>query len=189
MRILISILTVLAMASIAGAAGTLGVYFDTAYSQNADQVNPFEPFNLYVVLHGVDSGVSGVEYKLNLPANVAVTSAVYAGENPIAIDNPAYGTAVGFGSCELALSVLSHDYVIVATLGAITLGEFGNEPISLDPYINIQDPATMPRWADCQSGQNQQIWSVDTVENATLLSSTVPLDGASWGSVKSLFDN
>lgn len=189
MRLLISILTVLAMATIASGAGTIGVYFDTDYSQNAEQVNPFEAFNIYVVLHGVDSGVSGVEYRLNLPANVAVTSAVYAGENPLVLDNATWGTAVGFGNCELALQVLNHDYVIVATLGAITLGEFGNSPITLSPYVNPQDQAAMPQWADCASGQNQGLWEVDFVENATLLSSSVPLDGASWGSVKSLFND
>jgi hypothetical protein len=182
MRNLLSILTVLAVATAAGAQGTLGVYFDTDRNSIAAQATPFELFDIYVILHDVDNSVAGADYRLTLPAGVFVSGVVYGGANPVAIDSPSQGTAVGLGSCELILNDLNVDSIVIATLSCMTLSEFGNQPISLGPYVNPQDLAAAPRYADCSNGLHEV-----AVQNATIMSSTVPLDGSSWGSVKSLF--
>ena len=184
MRNLLTISIVLALAVSAGAQGTMGVYFDGDHSSIAAQVTPFETFDIYLVLHGIDDSVAGADFRLTLPAGIFVSSVDYAGANPIAIESPSQGTAIGFGSCELVLNALSVDSIILAQYTCMTLTEFGNQPITLGPYVNPQDLANAPRYADCSNGLHE----VD-VQNATIMSSSVPLDNSSWGSVKSLFAN
>jgi hypothetical protein len=182
MRNLLTILVVLTLATVAGAQGTMGIYFNTNYSSSVKQVTPFQAFDLYVILHDIDNTVTGADYRLTLPSGIFVSGVVYAGASPVALENPSQGTALGFGSCELILSSLNVDSIVIATLSCMTLTEFGNQSITLGPYINPQDIAAAPRYADCGDSLHEV-----GVQNATIMSSSVPLDSASWGSVKSLF--
>lgn len=186
MRTRLVVLFVIAVASRVTANGTIGIYFDQAYSQSSRDVHGWIPFEMYVILHDVDSGVSGVEYRLLLPVDLAIIGTQFAGSSPVALVG-AHGTAVGFGSCELALAVTNHDYVIVTSYTVVVTPDFSAAQLRLEAYLNPQDQAAAPRWVDCGSGQNQQAYEVDQIDDAWLSAGVVANEHRSWGRIKRLY--
>jgi hypothetical protein len=149
---------------------------------SSKQVKLFEAFKISIVVSNIDDTIGAVEYKLNLPENVAVTRTDFW---PDALDlSGPDGTALALGECVIMVDAPNIDQAItVATIEAIAVNTFASTEVTLTEFTGTPaNPATAPRYANCQD-QLVNLTPVDGV----LQGVTVDTEASSFSKVKALF--
>lgn len=170
------------VASVAHAAPTVNARIGDGHWDVA-QVHPNTQHDLHIILTGVEDSINAIEYKVNLPQDVAVLSNTYG--FPGALDfGGANGNAIGFGQCVPLFQVSQGaDDLVVHTIRIYALGSFASSPITLTAFEGGTDNPTTPRYATCNGT------TVDLSVSGAMLESTtgVPSDSNSWGAVKAMY--
>ena len=149
---------------------------------SSKQVKTFEAFDISIVVANIDDTIGAVEYSLNLPANVVVTASNYWNGTTLVLDGPD-GTAIALGECVVMVDSPGIDQEItVASFEAIAVNTFATTAVTLTEYNSTVNPASAPRYANCQDQLNEL-----TPVNGSLQGVTVPTEATSFSKVKSLF--
>lgn len=179
-------LSLVAMAAVtAGAAPTIGVYFDDQMASTQTAVDPNEPFDIYVIMSTVDDRIDAVEYKLNLPSQVAVMNTNYGGANPLDLGSSQHGTLLGLGNCQNIYDGLQgFETFVVAHLEAIAVTTFDATPITLTKYTGGAEAPSVnaPRYSSCDNNV------VEMETSNAQLTGGVATFSSSFGSVKALYE-
>ena len=179
--ILLLTLAVFVLAAPMAQAQTIGVYFGPDQASNA-RVQPFKEFKIWVILSQIEDSVNAVEYKMTLPAQVAVLD---AGMYPGSVDfgNEAQGIALGLGECVNVYTAPGlSETLVIAEMTVMAVQEFGDFNITLTAFTGGEAPGSVPRYSSCDHNL------VDMVVSDGILASSVATDETSWGAVKSLFE-
>jgi hypothetical protein len=172
-------------ATVASGTPTIGLYFDDQATSTQNSVRPYQTFNMYVILTDIEDKVTGVEYKLNLPAELVVAEHAYWGSNPIVIGTPTDGYAIGLGQCVNVFSTLpGSESLVVETLQAFAFQNFNTQDITLTKYTGGTQGPTVnaPRYSNC----DDNVYEMNVV-NAQI-EAPVAAQTVSWGAVKSHFN-
>lgn len=163
-------------------AGEISVFFG-AEMASAKQVKPLVPFQISVVVSNIDDTIGAVEYKLNLPANVAIQGSTYWNGTPLVLDGPD-GTAIALAECVNMINLPDFpQQITVAVLDAIALDTFAETSVTLSEFTGTpSNPGTAPRYASCQD----ELVNLTPVDG-TLAGVTVPTEATSFSKVKSLY--
>ncbi|RKZ10563.1 hypothetical protein DRQ53_05725 [bacterium] len=171
--------------AVAAEAQEIAVYFGSEMS-STKQVKSFEPFDVMIVVDGIDDTINAVEYKLNLPDDIIVMGSQYWNGTTLVIGgaNAVDGTAVALGECvNLAEALGEQTSIVVATLEAMAVNTFSQAAVTISEFTGTpSNPATAPRYNNCV---NNQVYL--TPVNGTLQGVTVPTEQSSFSRVKSLF--
>lgn len=177
----IALLTVLAstvFASVAQAAPTIGVYFGEQ-KWPWFTAAPNQPFDIWVIVKDVDSTIDGVEYKLNLPVQVIITSLGFS-EDYLRIGSSSMGYAVALGEC---IPSFGDHEVVVQRMQAYAFGTFPQFDVTLTAFESPQpENPTAPRYSNCVG----DLFDLDT-EGGVLVGTTVDNEAASFGAIKALY--
>jgi hypothetical protein len=176
----------LCVASVALAAvgPDVGVYFDDQGTETSISVQPYEQFAIHVVMTNINDRVNAVEYKLDLPADLIVTSAEFGGPSPIALGNPSDGYAIGLGECVTVYNdIPGFETLVVETRNVYAFQHFNATSLTLEPFQGPgQEPGvTTPRYANCQD----DVFNLNTVD--ATVAAPVATDQSSWTSVKAMY--
>lgn len=176
-------LVAIVFASVAQAAPTVSIRIGDGSWDNA-QVRPNAFTDLYISLSGVDASINAVEYKVNLPQNMAVIVNSFAFPGAIDFGSSATGSAIGFGECVPLYQVSQgHDDLVVHTMTVYAIGTFDPSPITLTAFEGGTDSPATPRYSTC-NGQAMALSSSGAIIEST---TGVPNDGSTWGAIKSLY--
>ena len=186
LRTMAAALALVALATVtAGAAPTIGVYFDDQMQIDQTAVDPLQQFNIYVILSSINDRIDAVEYRLNLPPQVAVTGTTFGGAQPLDLGSSQHGTLLGLGSCENVYDALQgQETFVVAVLQAIAVTTFESTPITITKFTGGTEAPSVnaPRYSSCDN----QVYEMSTTQ-ASLTGGVATLD-RSFGAVKALFE-
>jgi len=186
LRTMAAAVALVALAAVsAGAAPTIGVYFDDQMASNQVAVDPMQQFDIYVIMSTIDDRVDAVEYKLNLPSQVAILNTTYGGANPLDLGSSEHGTLLGLGNCQNIYDALTgFETFVVAHLEAMAVTTFDASPITLTKYTGGAEAPSVnaPRYANC----DDQVVEMET-SNAQLTGGVATFS-SSFGSVKALYE-
>ena len=174
-------LVAMTLFAVTAEAQEISVLFGTEMA-SSKQVKPFEAFDISIVVSNINDTIGAVEYSLNLPANVVITASNYWNGTTLVLDGPD-GTAIALGECVTMVDAPNIDQEItVATFEAIAVNTFASTAVTLTEYNSTVNPASAPRYANCQDQLNEL-----TPVDGTLQGVTVPTEATSFSKVKSLF--
>lgn len=173
-----------ASVALAGVGPDIGVYFDDQGTENAISVRPFEQFTIYVVMSNINDQVKAVEFKLDLPPELIVTSSQFGGPSPIALGNPSDGYAIGLGACMTVFNEMpGYETLVVETRNVYAFQHFNATNLTLEPFQGPgQEPGvTTPRYANCVN----DVWNLNAIDAS--VAAPVATQESSWTSVKSMY--
>ena len=174
-------LVAMSLFAVTAQAQEISVLFGTEMA-SSKQVKTFDAFDISIVVSNIDDTIGAVEYSLNLPANVVITASNYWNGTTLVLDG-IDGTAIALGECVTMVDAPGYDQQItVAQFQAIAVNTFATTDVTLTQYNSVTNPATAPRYANCQDELNNL-----TPVNGTLQGVTVPTEATSFSKVKALF--
>jgi hypothetical protein len=174
-------LVAMSLFAVTAEAQEISVFFGTEMA-SSKQVKMFDAFDISIVVSNINDTIGAVEYTLNLPANVVITASNYWNGTNLVLDG-IDGTAIALGECVTMVDAPGLDQEItVASFEAIAVNVFASSDVTLTEYNSIVNPASAPRYANCQD----QLIELTPV-NGTLEGVTVPTEATSFSKVKALF--
>lgn len=135
--------------------GRLGLYFDEAGLQRNLEVEPFQPFDIFLVVHQSPFPVRGWEAKLLVDERVKIIESHVEGIN---VGNaPSYVVAVAPDQCyegETVVLARFKGMLIEPDLHDLVLGVTAAEPSGFEPpapgFLTCRMPAEMERYLGCE---------------------------------------
>lgn len=173
--------TLLAASTAMAQSPTISVFFGPNQDSNS-LAQTGTPFKIWVVLSHVNDSVNAVEYKLNLPPEVAIIDAgLYDGA--INVGNASDGFAIGLPECIPVFDNLAaYQNLVVNEMTALAVAPFAAFNVTITEFTGSpQDPGETPRYSNCDG-----VLGNLAVENGTL-SASVGVEAESWTAVKSLY--
>ncbi|MCB9914903.1 MAG: hypothetical protein H6828_07100 [Planctomycetes bacterium] len=136
----------LALAPLASAQETLGIYFDAAGTQTSTQVQPNTIFTLYVIADNIPTGIAGYEFFVDVPPGIFPLSATAQGPGGtvLDIDSSLQGFIVGLAGCFVGPG--PH---VLAEMTLLAPAPLAGAPFSLLPTTPSSFGGTSTGYADC----------------------------------------
>jgi len=179
MTAVLAITFVLAAGSAMAQSCLIGLYGDTDGTVSTFRPKEFTPFDVYAVL-SVESTANAVAMTVTWPVDV-INSVVGYGPSGGGINvASANGDNIGLGECAIGFGGAP---IVVAHYSGIEPGILQGERV-ISIGANADEDPTFPVYADCNGG-------LHTCENTLdlVLGFTIAVEGKSFGSVKSLYNN
>jgi len=149
LRPTLALCTLSAVAAAVPTGETLGIYFDPEATTTSTVVEPLEFFQVYFIAENVPVGITGYEFRVNVPPELFITGTVcHPVGASIDIDSDFAGFIVGCGQC-----LSGSGPIVVAEITCLALEPAFDLQLTLGPAIPSSFGGMTPGYTECNTHQ------------------------------------
>jgi len=180
MRVLLLVVAVACAATLAfGQAGTIGIYGDPA-GMSCYLYDTMPGLVQYYIVHVYTPGATGCQFAAPKPLCLGAQWLSDTAPFPVTIGTSQVGVSIGYGTCRVGpIHVLTLNYFAMGTTPPCCMYPVVGDPSATPPGIYV---------VDCDFNLLPGRGCYGIVNPNVLCHCATPTEGATWGKVKSLYN-